>query len=65
MEAINKKDIKVIKGMIGDREREICIQEHQKCNDSGVRKAQEEDTKLKTLYKILETFKNLEKDAEK
>ena len=60
MEAINKKDIKVIKGMIGDREREICIQEYQKCNDSGVRKAQENDQKLITLYKILEIFKNIQ-----
>jgi len=60
MEAINKKDIKVIKGMIGDREREICIQEYQKCNDMGVRKAQENDQKLITLYKILETFKNIQ-----
>lgn len=50
---LTKKEIKSIKGMIGDREREICIREYQKCNDSGVRKAQEEDPRLTTLYKLL------------
>lgn len=53
MEDITKKDIKLIKGMIGDREQEICIQEYKKCNDKNVRKVQENDPKLKAMEKAV------------
>jgi len=54
---IDKIDIKTLKTMIGDREKEICVREYQKCNDSGVRKAQNDDQILKTLYKLLNLIK--------
>jgi len=58
---ITKKDIKAIKGLIGDREQEICIQEYKKCNDKNVRQVQAEDKKLIALEKaleLMETSKN-------
>jgi len=59
---IAKKEIKAIKGMIGDREREITIREYKKCNDGGVRAAQDKDPKLISLYKLLE-FHQQKKDV--
>lgn len=51
--------------MIGDREREITIQEYSKLNDRNVRQVQEEDPELNVLYKALEAFKLLNLTGDK
>lgn len=51
--------------MIGEREREITIQEYSKVNDKNVRQVQEEDPELNALYKALNVMQNNIKQNDK